>query len=113
MTPAPAKLEDVRHRLKVMAKSPPAPNEFGEPVAAESALAEVWAAVNPSGGAEAWRGNKAEAETSYTVVIRFFAPLTTAHWFIWKGKRLELDSVTDVGGLGEWMVCNCRHVEVG
>ena len=98
----------MRQRVQVWGAKPPTPNEYGEPVAAEVRIAEVWAAVEPQGGAEAARAGKTEAECVYRVVLRHLAWVTPAHWLVWKGRRLEIDGARDPDGRGEWLELVCR-----
>ena len=103
----------MRERVTVRGRLPATPNEYGEPVAGEQAGEEVWASVEPLGGPETTRAGRVESEASYKVTIRFLPWLTAAHWLAWKGRRLEIDEVTDVGARGEWHELTCREAGAG
>lgn len=103
----PVGIGAMRERVAVWGESPPAANEYGEPVPARSQLAEVWAAVEPLGGRPQFRGERDESDAAYRVTVRHIPWLTGKHWFGWKGKTLRIDSLTDVEAAGEWLVCEC------
>ncbi len=59
----------MRHRI-VLQRATEARDTFGQPIPTWTTLAEVWAAVEWQGGAEAFQGDRDYAEVPSTVTIR-------------------------------------------
>lgn len=84
-------------------------NAANEPVPSWTDAATLRASVEPTGGAEAWRGMRVETSTTHVVTLRFWADVTEEKRFRWGARTLQIDSVQDVDGRGQWLVCQCRE----
>lgn len=78
------KAGQLRHRLEILAPSPPesGQNAYGEPSPYYTGTATVWAKITPAlAGRKFMYGNKPAAEHSHEIEIRYRDGLTVAHRF--------------------------------
>lgn len=98
----------LRHVVTLQQRTQAA-NAAGEPVPTWTDAATLRAFVEPTGGAEAWRGMRVETSTTHVVFLRFVATVTEEKRLRWGSLTLNIDSVQDVEGRGRWLVCQCRE----
>lgn len=85
---------EFRHRLDIVADVGSVAGLQGN-VPSASVLASVWAKIEPLRGNEYWRANQSESTATHRVTLRYSPDftLTTRHWLVHEGRRLDIDEV--------------------
>jgi SPP1 family predicted phage head-tail adaptor len=70
-------------------------NSYGQPVAAWSAFATVWAAIEPGRGREYFDAQGLQVVEPMRFRIRWLSGMTTLHRILYDGKTFDIDYVED------------------
>lgn len=105
---------DLRRRVTLQRASTSA-SSTGERQTTWSDVARVWAAVEPSSGAEPWGGQQqAQANVTHVVTTRVgghmtFETVTPKDRFLYNGRVLEIVAVRDLIENGQTLVFDCME----
>jgi len=84
----------MRERVTVQAPSE-SRNMTGEATLAWQDVGEVWASVDGLSSREVLQAMQANAIASHKVRMRFFPSISHEHRLLWRGRNLEIASVTE------------------
>ena len=72
-------------------------NEFGEEIAQEQLVANLWADIEPIRGREVLAGNELTAEMSHRIHTRYVRGIEPTHIVKYGARQFNILSVIDVG----------------
>lgn len=101
---------ELRERVDIWADAGGEASLQGQ-VPAPQLLRSVAAKVEPLSGSKYWRAQQVGSEATHTVTIRWPAGLvmSDANWFMWDGRRLNIEVVANPDARREFLVAVCRE----
>lgn len=88
------------------------PTTGGMETTSGTSLGSFWALVKRLTGTEQVTAEQNQSVTTHEVWLRGGGPiLTNQDWLIWKGKKLEIQDINDVDGLGVWTVIKTKEAD--
>lgn len=99
----------LRHRVVVQEKVVDR-NEYGEEELDWSDIDTVWAAVEPLRGREFIEAERAGAEVTTRIRLRYRSDITAAMRVTWNSHVYDIHSVINLDGLGRELVLMCARV---
>ena len=102
----------LRDRLTIQTDRSSTVDEMGQPIPDWQTDGVRWGNVEPLSGREYWQAQQVQAETTYRVTLRWTALLTSGKQrFLWDGKVLEIEAVTNPDGKKRDMQAMCHLKE--
>lgn len=98
----------LRHRITLQARSV-ANDGFGQESQTWLDVATCYAQVEPLSGITQAAGEAVQAPIKYLIFIRYRDGVTARMRAIYRGLRLEIDSVMDVGERHAWLQLECTQ----
>lgn len=87
-------------------------DNYGQPAVTWSDVATCYAAIEPTGGVEQFRGLQLRATTTHLVRLRFHAAVTSAMRLKWGSRYLYFDGPPrNVGERGRELLATCQERE--
>lgn len=74
-----------------------------------SALATVWGAIMPAGGAEAISAEQRVSRVSHRIRLRYRSDVTPAMRLSAPGRVFRIKTMFDPDGRGRWLDCLCEE----
>lgn len=69
--------------------------------------ATVWASVEPVTGREVWQAQQAQSNVTHVVTIRHYDGLTVRHRLLFRGRTLNIDSISNFEERDRYMELRC------
>ena len=106
----PVRAGRLRHRVTIQQRSQSL-NDYGEPSNSFSTLAEVWAAIEPTGGDERveMQSTSRQQHTTHRVTIRHLANVDATCQVIYGSRVLGIVSVMNPDEKDEHLILMCRE----
>lgn len=102
----------MRHRVQLQS-STLAADAYGEQVRTFTTYATVWARVETSGGSESPVAGQNVALTNRKVTVRYNEAILPDQQLLWRGRTLQIRSVSDPDGNLRFMILDCEDRQVG
>lgn len=99
----------LRHRVKLEHYTEVV-SEWGDPVKGWSAVAEVWARVEPLSGRELEWAMQVHAEASIRVTLRYRAGVDTTYRVVFGARTIEVLAVVNPDERNELLQLTCREM---
>jgi SPP1 family predicted phage head-tail adaptor len=107
ITPTPA--GQFRDQVQVVQRNTKGTNELGEAVPADQVVATLWAKVMPVKSVEGVANAESTLEVTHEVRLRYTPLVTHASTLIFRGRRLDVSDVTDVGEQRRELAITCME----
>lgn len=99
---------ELRDRVQLWANVVPEGVALGPQgrIAEPTMLRPLFAKVEPISSSEYWEAQQTQSESTHRITVRFQADLeiTSAHWLIWRDKRLDIDAAMPPDARREFVV---------
>lgn len=98
----------MRERITIQAENPSADN-YGGYSLSWSDVTTVWGRVQPLRGAEQYEAMRTEAQTQYTIRIRYYSGLTEKHRFKLGTRVFNIRAILNTDEHGMYQECLCEE----
>jgi len=106
------RIGDLRHRVRIEARQR-LPDDGGGARETWSLLDEVWAAIEPAGGAERVDADQLSGGVTHLIRMRAGGPAVQLDMrIVWGGRKFEIRSVIDVGERKQWTEISAEEREL-
>src|SRR5689334_4267928 len=103
------KIGNLRHRI-IIQESTSVTSDSGQVTKGPwKTWKEVWAEVRGMKGRELLQAQQIKAESSHMVIIRYLDGVDTTHRVVWRGKFLDINSVSDPDGRHRELQLICKE----
>lgn len=99
----------LRHRVTLEAPID-APDGAGGFTRSFAPIASFWARIAPSGAREDFVEQRAEQATNYVVMIRWRNDVSKDMRFVYRGRKLRIQSVVDPDERRRFLICQCEEI---
>jgi SPP1 family predicted phage head-tail adaptor len=99
----------LRHRVTLEAPID-APDGAGGFSRSFTPVATLWARIAPSGVREDFVEQRAEQATNYVVTIRWRNDVSKDMRFVYRGRKLRIQSVLDPDERRRFLICACEEI---
>jgi SPP1 family predicted phage head-tail adaptor len=106
-----APIGQLRERVTLQALSV-AVDPYGDPAYTWGDLATLWARVEPVGGRTSTLGERRTAVKEYAVTIRWRAGISPAQRFVWRGRYLQIEEISNRDERHRRITVQCRDIGV-
>lgn len=107
IVPTPA--GEFRDRVEIVNRNTDHRNEMGEVVPVDEAVATVWAKVVPAKSAEVTTNAENVLNVTHEVRLRYTTLVDHTTTLVFRGRRLDIVDVTDVGEQRRELAITCSE----
>lgn len=99
----------LRHRVTLEAPID-TPDDAGGFSRSFTTVADLWARITPGGAREDFVEQRAEQATSHVVTIRWRSDVTKDMRFVFRGRKLRIQSAVDPDERRRFLICQCEEI---
>lgn len=99
----------LNHQLELWHEVEDGVDRYGEKVFKDELLANTWGLVIPDRGKEYQDNLQIYQTQTYKITIRYKEDIDTTCWFVFKGKRLDIEAIQDLQSRTMYMEIICTE----
>lgn len=77
-----------------------------------TAVATVWAEIQPITGREVFESDQLGGRVTHDVRLRYRSGITPKMRILHAGRAFDIRYVANLGERGEWLICSCEEATV-